>query len=74
MTAQQKFELGDVVYHKSNPQIKLVVIDLFTDDSGQSRVTVRWMDNGQKINRIDLYEYEINKEEEAEISSYPVSY
>ena len=57
-----KFKLGDLVSHKTNTVIKMIVIDVNNDNITISDLILyecSWIDNNGKYHTEELYEIEI---------------
>ena len=57
-----KFNLGDMVSHKTNTEIKMIVIDIDNDDITISDLILyecSWIDKNGKYHTEDLYEIEL---------------
>lgn len=46
MSKEQKFSVGDLVYHRSNKKISMVIIEL---DEGENEVSCRWVTDKNEI-------------------------
>jgi len=58
-SAKPKFSLGQLVYHKSNSDIKLLVTNIYSD-----RYLCAWIDNVGEPQSGNYYEYELEKVKE----------
>ena len=52
------FKIGDDVYHKSNPKLKMVVVQIHTE---LNEVTCRWVDMKGQTQKNNFLPEELNK-------------
>lgn len=58
-----KIREGDIVYHKSNDSVKMIVVCIFTPvKSRHEYVRCRWLDLNQNVNFFDFRTHELIKD------------
>lgn len=58
-----KFDIGDLVCHKTNPEIKMIVLDIDNDVDTENEIEYEcsWVDKDGKYRNEDLLEIELEK-------------
>jgi uncharacterized protein YodC (DUF2158 family) len=54
----RNFNVGDFVYHLSNPSFKMVVVSI---DNKHNEITCRWMESSGKLREFGFYPDELMK-------------